>query len=217
MLGLMEKDLRLTLARKQTMFIFLALALVMGLSMEGTFLIGYLTMLATVVAIGTISYDEFDNGFAFLMTLPFDRKTYVREKYLFCLLMAAAAWCLGAILYGAGNSAVNMRDSLIDELPMLLAMIPVVYLSAAIMIPMQLKFGSEKGRIVMFLIFGLAAVLVAGGKQLLGDSPQSLAGLAETLEGLLPAVVLLALTAVCVLLAYASCLWSIRIMEKKEF
>ena len=85
MFGLIEKDLRLTLVRKQTLFIFLAMALIMGQSMEGEFLVGYLTMFAVLVAIGTTSYDEFDNGFAFLMTLPFDRKTYVREKYLFCL------------------------------------------------------------------------------------------------------------------------------------
>ena len=88
MLGLIEKDLRLTLARKQTLIIFFIMALVMGLSMNGSFIIGYLTMLATIIAVGTISYDEFDNGFAFLMTLPFDRRTYVREKYLFSLIMA---------------------------------------------------------------------------------------------------------------------------------
>lgn len=217
MLGLMEKDLRLTLARKQALFIFLALALVMGLSMDGPFLIGYLTMLATVVAVGTINYDEFDNGFAFLMTLPFDRKTYVREKYLFSLALAAAAWCLGVVLYGVGNILRHSEVSLIEELPMLLAMIPVVYLSAAIMIPLQLKYGSEKSRIVMFLIFGLAAVLVAGGKQVFGGTNQSLVGLTSALDGLAPAVVLLTVTAVCVLIAYASSLWSIRIMEKKEF
>ena len=85
MFGLIEKDLRLTFARKQTLLIFFIMALVMGISMDGSFIVGYLTMLAAVISIGTISYDEYDNGFAFLMTLPFGRKTYVREKYLFCL------------------------------------------------------------------------------------------------------------------------------------
>ena len=40
MLGLIEKDLRLTLTRKQTLIIFLAIALFMGISMDGTFVIG---------------------------------------------------------------------------------------------------------------------------------------------------------------------------------
>ena len=65
MRGLIEKDLRLTLARKQTILIFFVMALIMGASMDGSFLIAYLTMLATILAVGTISYDEFDNGFAF--------------------------------------------------------------------------------------------------------------------------------------------------------
>ncbi len=80
MRGLLEKDLRLTLCRKQTIMLFLFMTLVMGMSMDGSFLVGYLTMLMMMIAVGTLNYDEFDNGFAFLMTLPFDRKTYVREK-----------------------------------------------------------------------------------------------------------------------------------------
>ena len=101
-------------------------------------------------------------------------------------------------------------------MPMLLALIPVLYLSAAIMIPLQLKYGSEKSMIVLFVIFGIIAVLIVGSNQIF-DGSNILAGLAKTLDGMSPAVVLGALTAVCVLAAYASCLWSIRIMEKKEF
>ena len=38
MRGLFEKDLRLTLARKQTLLIFIVMALIMGAAMDGTFL-----------------------------------------------------------------------------------------------------------------------------------------------------------------------------------
>ena len=87
MSGLIEKDLRLTLTRKQTLLIFLIMAFFMGASIDGAFIVSYLTMLGTIIAIGTITYDEYDNGYAFLMTLPFDRKTYVKDKYLISLLM----------------------------------------------------------------------------------------------------------------------------------
>ena len=40
------------------------------------------TIVTAIFAITTISYDEFDNGLAFLMTLPVTRKQYVAEKYL---------------------------------------------------------------------------------------------------------------------------------------
>lgn len=212
MLGLIEKDLRLSLARKQTLLIFFAAALIMGISVQGAIVIGYLTMLATIVAVGTISYDEFDNGFAFLMTLPFDRKTYVREKYLFSLISAAAAWCVGAIMYCIGSVVRHNASNLTVELPMLLAIIPVMYLSAAIMIPLQLKYGAEKSRIALFLVFGVIAILI---RALSGSN--TAAELAMTLDGSSPAAVLVILAAVCAMIAFASCLLSIRIMEKREF
>lgn len=217
MTGLLEKDFRLTLSRKQTLLIFLIMALFMGISMDGSFIIGYLTMLATIVAVGTISYDEYDNGFAFLMTLPFDRKTYVIEKYLFCLIMAAGAWCVGVLMDGIGKLIQHKALTLSSEFPMLLALIPVLYLTVAVMIPLQLKYGSEKSRIALYIIFGFVAVLIVGAENILNSSSDLFSGLAKTLENISPTVVLLSLTAVCALAACASCLWSIRIMEKKEF
>ena len=217
MRGLIEKDLRLTLTRKQTLLIFFVMALVMGISMDGSFLIGYLTMLATIVAIGTISYDEFDNGFEFLMTLPFDRKTYVREKYLFSLLMASAAWVIGVVIYCIGSVIRHNAINLADELPMLIAFIPVMYLSAAFMIPLQLKYGSEKSRIVLFVIFGIIVALVFGTKAAFSGQENPLKGLAGALDKQPPIVVLLALTVICALITFVCYLWGTRIMENKEF
>lgn len=217
MRGLLEKDLRLTLARKQTLLIFSVMALIMGISVNGPFLVGYLTMLATIIAVGTLSYDEFDNGFAFLMTLPFDRKTYVREKYLFCLFMDIVFWCVGIILYGVGAAIRHHSVDLIAELPMLASLIPALYLSAAILIPLQLKYGSEKSRIALFLLFGLIALVVSGSKSFSGSAVNPFAVLSPHLERMPSAVILLSLVAVCALITYASYLWSTRIMEKKEF
>ena len=216
MRGLIAKDLRLTLTRKQTLVMFLALAIIMGVTVDGSFLVAFLAMLAVIVAISTISYDEYDNGFAFLMTLPFDRKTYVREKYLFGLGAAVAAWCIGALVYAIVSLVRHDGAALVEELPALTAIIPVMYLTAAVMIPVQLKYGSEKSRIMLFVVFGVIAVLVFVGSRVFGESP-ALAELVNTLESLSPAVVLLALVAVCVLAAFAFYLWSVRIMEKKEF
>ena len=98
MLGLLVKDLRIALTRKFALLIILVIALIMGTSMEGPFIIGYVTMIALMLAVGTIIYDEMDNGYDFMMTMPLTRKTYVREKYLFCLLSALVAWLVGAIL-----------------------------------------------------------------------------------------------------------------------
>ena len=215
MLGLIEKDLRLTLTRKQTLLVFLVMALIMGMSMDGSFIIGYLTMFATIVAIGTISYDEFDNGFPFLMTLPVGRKTYVREKYLFSLMLAAIAWCFGIILCSIGNVIRHTEALGISDLPMLLSFIPLMYLSAVIMIPLQLKFGSEKSRLVLFVLFGVIAALLFGGAKMAGSN--LLGELVIALEQMSPAVVLIVIVAGCVVATGVSYLCSVSIMEKKEF
>lgn len=217
MRGLFEKDLRLTLARKQTLLIFIVMALIMGMTMDGSFLVGYLTMLGSIIAVGTISYDEFDNGFAFLMTLPFERKTYVREKYIFCLMMEAASWCAGALIYCLGSLVRGGGENPAGDLPMLLSLVPVLFLSVSVFIPLVLRYGSEKSRVALFLVFGLMALIIFGTKQVLAGQEEIFAGLEAALEDLPSAVILLILTVFCGVLSFVSYLCSVRIMEKKEF
>ena len=82
---------------------FFVLVVVMGviLNLAGSgsvsFAIGYFTIVTAIFAITTISYDEFDYGLAFLMTLPVTRKQYVAEKYLLGAGLTAAAWGIEAI------------------------------------------------------------------------------------------------------------------------
>ncbi|SDB11346.1 ABC-2 transporter permease [Butyrivibrio sp. INlla16] len=216
MRGLIEKDLRLTLVRKQTLIIFLVMAIVMGLSNNGAFLIAYLTMLALVVGTGSISYDEYDNGFPFLMTLPFDRKTYVREKYVFSLIAAVAAWCFGALVFAVMDMVRNNGAGL-SEIPMMTAVIPSMYLATAIIVPLQLKFGAEKSRIALFVIFGIVAVLAIGSSSFLADSVNPFVSVINILHDLPGAVTILILIAVCALVTAISYLCSVRIMENKEF
>ena len=217
MRGLIEKDLRLTLHRKQTLLVFLIMAVIMSFSMEGSFIVGYMTMLAAIIAVSTISYDEYDNGFEFLMTLPFSRKTYVKEKYLFGLMAVAAAWCVSVLLFIAGNAVRHVPFDAASELPMLLADIPVLYLAAVIMIPLQLKYGAEKSRIALFVIFGAIAVLTIGASRLIGASGQNAFAFVKKIASMNPYIPLLVITAVCALITFASYLLSIRVMEKKEF
>lgn len=217
MRGLLEKDFRLTLTRKQTLLIFFVMAIIMSMSMDGSFLIGYLTMLASIVALGTISYDEFENGFPFLMTLPFDRKTYVREKYVFCFLMAAAAWCVGAVMYCVTSMIRHNVANPVSELSMLITILPVMYVSVSILIPLQLKYGQEKSRTVLFIIFGIIAVIIFGANSLFKGKANPFASLASDLSSMPRALVVLAITAICALAAFISYLFSVRVMENKEF
>ncbi len=215
MLGLLVKDLRLALTRKYALLIILVIALIMGTSMEGPFIIGYVTMIALMLAVGTIIYDEMDNGYDFMMTMPLTRKTYVREKYLFCLLSALVAWLVGAILTCAAYIIRQNASALLEDIPISLVLIPVLFILPAVMIPLQLKLGAERSRIATYIIFGFIAGLIFMGKKLLDSS--DLTPEIETTLNSISSVALIAIIAFCLLVAFISYLCSIRIMMRKEF
>ena len=90
MRGLIEKDLRLMFKRKQILLVIVFVEIMLGISGSGNFAVVYFTLLGGIIAAGTLSYDEFDNGLEFLFTLPIDRKTYIRGKYVLCAAFCAA-------------------------------------------------------------------------------------------------------------------------------
>lgn len=216
MLGLLVKDLRIALTRKYALLIILVIALIMGTSMEGPFIIGYVTMIALMLAVGTIIYDEMDNGYGFMMTMPLTRKTYVREKYLFCLLSALVAWLVGAILTCAAYIIRQNASALLEDIPISLVLIPVLFILPAVMIPLQLKLGAERSRIATYIIFGFIAGLIFMCKKLLDESDLP-AKIEPALNSFPPVAVVVAITAFGLLVAFISYLCSVRIMMKKEF
>ena len=82
------------------------------------------------------------------------------------------------------------------------------------MIPLQLKFGAEKSRIVMFIVFGGIAALAAHSMRLAPDAVSSLTtSLNKVSTGMLAIGALL----VGCLLTGVSAAASIHIMKKKAF
>ena len=174
-------------------------------------------MLFTVIAISTLSYDEYDNGFAFLMTLPFSRKTYVREKYIFTLFAEITAWIVSVILYYAVNMIKGVRLDLLSEAPVLLMYLPLLFLMACMMLPIQFRFGAEKSRTAYFIVIGGLAVLLFIVFKLIGSGDGSIDIIEKALSFLLSPVGIITVTAVFLILVAVSYLLSVRIMEKKEF
>lgn len=217
MKGLLEKDLRLMISRKQSILIFIVASIFVAFTMEGSFVVSYLTMLFTVIAISTLSYDEYDNGFAFLMTLPFSRKTYVREKYIFTLFAEITAWVISVIFYYVVNMIKGVRIDLLSEAPVLLMYLPLLFLMACMMLPIQFRFGAEKSRTAYFIVIGGLAVLLFIVFKLIGSGEGSIDIIETALSFLLSPVGIITVTAVFLILVAVSYLLSVRIMEKKEF
>ena len=101
MKGMLIKDFRILKYQGKTLFLMLlVVAVLMNLITDvgPTFIVGYITIIFSLFTVTTVSYDEFDNCYLFLMTLPVTRKNYVNEKYLFALLSIIFAWCTGIVL-----------------------------------------------------------------------------------------------------------------------
>lgn len=212
MRGLMQKDVCLLLQRSRVLLVLIGVGILMGFSTDGSFVIGYMTMLCAILTIGTISYDEFDNGYPFLLTLPITRKTYVIGKYVFCLLGDLIGWALSVVIF-AGCTIAKGSGLLAIQIMETVAFIPVFVIITAIMLPLQLKFGAEKSRVMIAILGGGAFALGYIGKRFLPANFELPAFLLEMSD--LTAMVIFIIFGLAALLISYLC--SLHIMEHKEF
>lgn len=217
MKGLIVKDFSLLAQRGNTLIIFLGACILMSFSTESSFAAGYTSILGAIIALSTISYDEADNGLIFLMTLPVSRRTYADSKYVLGALMCGAAWVASivmALMVGLiKGEGVNLTENLIAAT----ACLPAAMMMLNLMIPVQLKYGAEKSRIVLIAVFGGLTALGAGLMKmniLDTDAVEALFARVETLS--LP-VLLAAALGVFAAVTAVSILASRHIMEKKRF
>ncbi|MCI6036267.1 MAG: ABC-2 transporter permease [Firmicutes bacterium] len=219
MKGLLIKDYKLLMLQKKTFLLMLLIAICMNFAMQDNpgVIIGYLTFFAALMANTTLSYDEYGNGITFLLTLPVTRKTYVRSKYVGNLLLLLFFWLpstlLEALIYALQGRILFRMETMVS----VLAILPVSLIFVDFMIPLVLRFGQEKGKLVWAavggLIFAVIAVLNAlseagkleAVKQLLGNLVQ---------HGILLTVCIIVLSLLGLAVSYG---FSVKVMEKKIF
>jgi len=221
MKGLLIKDFRILGQQKKLGIIYILLAVFIGYSMDGSFLISYLPLIAMILSISTLSYDSHDNGLSFLMTLPDGRKRYAMEKYVFSGIMLLGGWFFAAVIQFVMFFVKKESFGVMEVLGMDIVILPIFMIILSLIIPFMLKFGSEKGRLVMIAIFGMLTLIIVVGKNLVEplnqyfriDVNAILESIRQISMGVVIAVVL-AVTAVAVL---SSLNISNGIMRKKEF
>ena len=218
--GLLIKDLCLMgEIRKLLLIILFVTAIFIFNGTSSTFLTGYIMIIIAFLVGMTISYDEMNNGLAFLMTLPVTRRQYVAEKFICGLLSLFLGFVytmvVAVIQSMIGNSAPDLKESIMTAV--LFAVIGVIVLSFSIAI--DLKFGAEKGRVMLLLwfmvIFFLFYMGVAFLERNFPEKKEAFLQWFNTIfEGSKIYPVCAVICAVVLLLSFfASC----RILEKKEF
>lgn len=215
MRGLFEKDIRLLLQRKQTLVLFAIIAVFMGYTMEGTFIVGYVSILCAIFTVSTISFDEAENCYPFLMTLPIKSVDYVSEKYAFCIFGGFLGWILSVVIYLTANVSRGNPVDTGSELLVAAMFIPIIVVMSSIMISFQLKFGAEKSRIVLMILSGVTAVMGYAGSKMFGNTeiPEVL----ESIDKMPITTIFACITLIAVIVAVITFMWSLSIMKKKEY
>lgn len=218
MKGLLIKDIRL-LKNQKHFFLIICLVGTMLLftSGEPSFVISYMTFVFSMFTLSSISYDEYDNGLAFLFSLPISRKKYVREKYVFGLLLGGTAWTVTTAVVSAyvtwKKQEIDWKSWLVTAC-IYLALFVVFLL---IILPIQFKFGAEKGRIAMLGAMGIIFLSIYAGTKIAGKVGIDIDAALMRIEAASTGEVVGTLAIACCVIAVISYNVSLRIMKKKQF
>ena len=206
MSGLIYKDL-MNLRRylKQLLLIFVVFVFIFGFSGGNySFASAYGVVLSAMVVLSSMSYDEQAKWDKSALTMPLSRRLLVGAKYLLSLLAIG----VGALL----SLAVVVISALLGKAPMMEGLATVgacacvALLMLAVLLPCLYKFGIEKARMMMIVIFLLPTLAILALSKLNVPMPGE-----EFWAGLLIAIPFVA--ALGYLLSY---LVSVSIFSKKE-
>ena len=217
MKGLLIKDLRIVLERKQSLLVLLGFCALIAFTADGSFVVAYSAGLTGIMGLSTFAYDSHDNGFPFLFSLPVDPKTYVKEKYLFCILCDLAGLAIGTVLFLIACAAKGQMDVFREDLVYLLLYFPATLLLIFSTLLNQMIFGIERSRIVTLVLYGLLFVGAAVIAKVIG--PVGRDGTAGQMPEWTNNVFLIAsgVFAFVAVLCFGLFLISLRVMKNKEY
>lgn len=159
MLGLIKKDLLIVKTNLKTLLIILFVFLFM--TFNGNFdLIFILPFMLIMAFVSTFSYDDFNNFNAYAVSLPSGRKNIVKSKYISSILLIITSSLIGLVLSLTImfiNNKVDIEELISSLIGCLLAIVIII----SIMYPLIFKYGSEKGRIVLFISIFLITVIAS--------------------------------------------------------
>lgn len=217
MKGLLIKDFKLMLMQKNFFIIIIVVACLISISSQDpTFMIGFITLILSLFTVSTISYDEFDNGYPFLLTLPFSRKTYVLEKYVYGLILGIGAWIVSVMICSL-MLIVQGKPVTSDMLIGAFVILPMFLVIESLMIPVHLRFGGEKGRYALIACVGVLVVIGFVVMKIVEIFHINVLPLILAIDALGPVMFMVILLMIGFLIMLVSLKVSLSIMNKKEF
>ena len=199
MKGLLLKDYYMTVKYCRMLILMVLIFAAVSAVSNSIFLISSPFIIAGVLPVSLYAYDEKSGWCSYADAMPYSRAQQVSAKYISALVFI----CLVMLICTVGKALTG--DSFIEDFSLLVMLCGTGLLSAAVLLPFVLKFGSEKGRWAYYAVIIIACVIAAA----VFDTGSAVA---LELTGTAAACIL----AGCVLLFGLSWLLSIKIYEKRE-
>ena len=207
MKGLLQKDLYMIWKYCRMLLLICAAFLIggVGAGIDNAFFIIYPVLLASVMPVTLMSYDERFGWNKTCDTMPISRKTVVHARYVMALRCFAALYALTLLVQAAVLLPQGQGEELLD----MATSLPIVgLLSPTVLLPVIFKWGVEKGRIAYYILIG---AMTAAGMVFMSD--MNMGAPDFPLRG---GAALLFILSGCRLRFLASWLLSVKIYEKRE-
>lgn len=158
MLGFIKKDLFMIKNNVKSLLIAIVIYLLFIFSneMDGSFILPFMVFM---LFISTFSYDDYNKWNAFAVTLPRGRDSIVKGKYVTVTFLTFIATLLGNF---CSILVLSLKNTLVLEQVLFsgVSYLATIFIIASIICPFLFKYGSEKGRIVLFImIFGIFSII----------------------------------------------------------
>ncbi len=190
MKGLLLKDFYMTMKYCRAYLLIMA-AFILGSvgSNDNFFFIFYPCVLAGMIPVTLLGYDERSRWSQYCGTLPYTKTQIVSAKYLMGLFAQITAIALSALAQAVRMNAGGTFDS--KGYLMLMAMLLILScFSSSISLPFMFKFGVEKGRIAYFVMIGV----ICGGSVVASKLFENREAVEFSTGGLLPVFCVAAVT-----------------------
>lgn len=155
MKGLLLKDWYMCIRYCRAFLVLVGVFLVVSFFENDNFFFQlYPTMIASIIPMSLISYDERDRWTAYSGTLPYTRRQLVSAKYLIGLFFGAFSFLVSLAAF-AVFMITSDTFSIESFLFIAVRLLVLGLIGPTFLLPFVFKFGAEKGRILFYVMIGL--------------------------------------------------------------
>lgn len=211
MSGLFTKEFIVIIKNNKLSLIVIPMFLLIGIINHQLMFLMLIPALLSMLPLGTMTYDEVSHWDMYVYSLPVKKKSVVTSKYATVLVLALISTVLiGTILFLLKNNVKDVDNNTIAF--MTAASLIIGMIVPSISIPINLKFGTSKGRIIYLIIVGAICGIIP--TVIISDAQNLTIKLMKIVSN--PAILALVTIGIVAAISFISWLIAVRIYEKKE-